>query len=44
MKPGSELNAGTLETQEAWAGLYLELMGIDQNAPEMFWGVFSQNY
>ena len=22
-----------------WAGLYLLLMGIDQNAPEMFWEV-----
>jgi len=41
MKPLSELNPGKLETQEAWSWWKIAvslLLGIDQNAPEMFWG------
>jgi hypothetical protein len=37
MKPLGELNPGKLETLEAWK--WPLLLGIDQNAPEMLWGV-----
>ena len=40
-EPLSELNPGKLETQEAWSWWKIAvslLLGIDQNAPEMFWG------
>src|SRR6266446_4324155 len=41
MEPLSELNPGKLETREAWSWWKIAvslLLGIDQNAPEMFWG------